>query len=263
MTNNNTVYLADSENHRVLVWSHNSPTPTRILRGNLSSPAGLFVTIDGDIYVDNGAKNGRIDKWTANDDNSVPVMHVNSSCFGLFVDIHDHLYCSLFDNHTIVKRKLTDPSMIGTQVAGNGTAGFAPTMLDSPVGIFVDTDLNLYVADMGNDRIQLFRSGEHYGITVAGRGSVNFTISLSMPSDVVLDGNKNLFIVDMDNDRILAQGPSGFRCIVGCTGSRGSSSNQLNWPRSLRFDSYGNMFVVDYSNHRLQKFLLSSNSCGE
>ena len=38
-----------------------------------------------------------------------------------------------------------------------------------PRGIFVDTNLDLYVADRYNHRVQLFRSGQLDAVTVAGR----------------------------------------------------------------------------------------------
>ena len=48
------------------------------------------------------------------------------------------------------------------------------------MGIFVDINLDLYVADYYNHRIQLFRLGELNGITVAGNTSLNTTITLSL-----------------------------------------------------------------------------------
>ena len=41
-------------------------------------------------------------------------------------------------------------------------------MMSHPVGIFVTIDLDLYVADYSNNRVQLFRSGERNGTAVAG-----------------------------------------------------------------------------------------------
>ena len=55
-----------------------------------------------------------------------------------------------------------------TVVAGVGLGGSDAHMLQQPEGIFVDTDLNLYVADVKNHRIQFFRSGEINGLTIAG-----------------------------------------------------------------------------------------------
>jgi len=168
------------------------------------------------------------------------------------------LYCSILSQHKVVKKSLNDSSSTMTTVAGNGSYGSTSNLLNSPFGIFVDTNFDLYVADSYNHRIQLFRLGQTNGITVAGNTSPNLTISLDNPRYVILDGNKYLFITDYYH-RIIGSDENGFRCIVACSMSSGSTSNQLNWPHSIVFDSFGNLFVADMSNHRIQKFRLLSN----
>jgi hypothetical protein len=42
---------------------------------------------NGDIYVDNGNSNNRVDKWPLNGTNSSSAMYVQNACYGLFVDI--------------------------------------------------------------------------------------------------------------------------------------------------------------------------------
>ncbi len=245
------------------MWLNDSITPTRTISGGLSNPVGIFVTSNGDIYVDNEQSNGRVDKWTLNANASVPVMYVSSRCFSLFVDISNTLSCSMDQNHQIIKRWLDDQSNTTTIVAGNGSSGSTSDMLYYPNGIFVDINLNLYVADCWNHRIQLFRLGELNGLTIAGNESSNHTITLSYPTGIVLDADNYLFITDYNNNRIVGSGSNGFRCLVGCSGSSGSASNQLSLPVTLSFDSYGNMFVTDKNNGRIQEFILSTNSCGK
>jgi sugar lactone lactonase YvrE len=237
--NNNALYLTDAENNRVLVWSHGSASPTRVLQSGLSTPEGLFVTMNEDVFIDNGGSNGRVDKWALKTNNSVRAMNITSSCSSLFIDTANSLYCSMSGRHEVLKRILSSSSMIGQRVAGTGVRGSASKMLHTPYGIFVDTDFNLYVADYQNSRIQLFHSGLLDGVTVVGSFSINPTISLYKPIDVTLDGNKNLFILEYGKHRIIAQGIDGFRCIVGCSGSYGSSADRMSWPRSLSFDSDG------------------------
>jgi sugar lactone lactonase YvrE len=167
------------------------------------------------------------------------------------------------DDHQVVTKSLNSVSNTLTIVAGTGVVGPTLTMLSNPHGIFVDINFDLYVADSGNDRIQLFQSGQLSGRTIAGNESSSTTITLSYPTGIVLDGDNNLFIVDSSNNRIIGSGPNGFRCLVGCSGSSGSASNQLWSPHSLSFDSYGNMFVTDYGNNRIQKFNLTTRLCSK
>jgi hypothetical protein len=259
---NDTVYFTNFHRGQILRRLNNTKNSTLLTFENLTKPASIFVTINGDIYVDNGVSNGRVDKWSPISNTSVPIMYVNASCSGLFVDIDNNIYCSMNTLHHIVKGCSRDNWTIATIVAGTSSSGSASNMLDSPRGIFVDLNFNLYVADSKNDRIQLFRSGEWNGTTVAGNGSATPTIPLSRPYGIVLDADGYLFIVDRYNHRIVGSGPNGFRCLVGCLSS-GSASDQLYSPATLSFDSLGNMFVTDAKNNRTQKFLLSTNSCGK
>jgi len=169
----------------------------------------------------------------------------------------------LAGRHQVITKATNNGTNTYTIVAGTGSAGNALNTLDDPCGIFVDITFDLYVADCGNDRIQLFRSGKITGITVAGNGSSNITINLNCPTAIVLDADNYLFIVDSRNHRIIRSASNGFQCVAGCSGSSGSASDQLNNPWSLSFDSYGNIFVTDQDNNRIQKFVLSTNSCGK
>jgi hypothetical protein len=259
---NNTIYVANGQNNQILVWNEESESPTKIGSGNFTNPFSLFVTSNGDIYIDDGYKNGRVQKWISTTNTSETVMNVNSSCTGLFIDINDNLYCSMSDYHRVVKRSLNDPVMRTVIVAGTGIEGSASNELSLPIAIFVDENFDLYVTECGNHRVQLFQSEESNGITVAGSTSPYPTISLDCPSEISLAASKYLFIVDQNNHRIVGSGPNGFRCLVGCYG-QGSQSNQLSYPSSFSFDRSGNMFVTDQYNHRIQKFFFMENSSGK
>ncbi|CAF3936588.1 unnamed protein product [Adineta steineri] len=257
---NNTIFVANKENNTIVIWNEESVSPTKIIHGNFTKPNSLFVTSNGDIYIDDGFKNGRVQRWIAETNIFVTVMNVNSSCWGLFVDNNDTLYCSMSEHHQVVKRPLSDYAMNSNHVAaGTGIGGSASNQLDSPRGIFVDVNLDLYVADCQNNRVQLFQSEVSNGITVAGSTSLNPTITLNCPTGIILDTDKYLFIVDSFNHRIVGSSLDGFRCLVGCFG-KGLQSNQLQNPFSLSFDHSGNMFVTDYNNYRIQKFLLMKDS---
>lgn len=260
--NNNTIYVNDRNNSRTLIWPEGSNIPTRIISQNLTQPVGIFVTDNGNIYIDNGAVNGRVDKWSPNSIIAVPVMYVNTSCFGLFVDSNNSLYCSLYYQHKVVKISLNNSPNMTTLAAGNGSCGSTSNTLCGPTSVYVDTNFDLYVADTGNSRIQLFKSNQTNGITLAGNGSSS-NIILYYPSGVMVDGSGYLFIVDQLNSSVIRSDLNGYHCVVGCSGTSGSNSDQFNVPYSLAFDSYGNIFVMDEYNNRIQKFMLSTNSCSK
>ena len=259
---NNTVYVTDQINQRIQIWFANSSYPAKNISVNLLQLSSIFVDINGDIYVSNNlGSTSRVEKRSHDTNNSTVVINVDDQCFGLFVDVSNVLYCSISQRHKVVAKSLDTTSDTLTVVAGTDCNGSTSNKLSYPRGIFVDTNLNLYVADSGNNRIQLFRTNQLDAETIEinGRGGI---IALSRPTAVVLDADEHLFIVDHGNNRIIGSGPNGFRCVVGCYGN-GAATNELSAPVNMAFDSHGNIFVVDLGNHRIQKFPLLNISLGK
>ena len=136
--------------------------------------------------------------------------------------------------------------------------GSTSDTLDYPQGIFVDTNLDLYVADSENQRIQLFRKDELNGTTIVG----NETTELRWPTGVTLDANKALYIVDGGHQRVF-RFTNNLECILGCANDTNAVFNTLFEPDSLYFNSDGNIFISDWGNNRILKFCLNTNSCSK
>lgn len=259
--------MADRAYCGARIWLEGNVLSTRTVYDvDLFDTLSLFVTLNGDIYIDTGiAINNRIDQWALNATSGVTVISLPKSCHGLFVDLNNTLYCSIQDDHEVVKKSLYSNGTSPLNAAGTGSSGWAPNELDTPQGIFVSIGFDLYVADMNNNRIQRFAPDQINGTTVAGDGAMGImgNISLDQPTSIVLDADGYMFIVDSNHHRIVGSGPNGFRCLVGCTCTSGSQANKLNNPQTLSFDSYGNIFVTDFGNYRIQKFLLSTNYCSK
>ena len=62
---------------------------------------------------------------------------------------------------------------------------------------------------------------------------------------------------------MIGSGADGFRCVIGCSVVSGLALDQLSYPFAVSFDRKGNLFAMDLGNDRIQKFLLSDNSCGQ
>jgi len=171
--------------------------------------------------------------------NGKSVMHINSSCTGLFVDISYSLYCSSTKEHSVFKVGLDLNTSTPVVVAGTGCPGPVTNMLDHPHGLFVDENFNLFVADTHNNRIQRFQSDQPNAVTVAGFGGpVSFI--LNRPTSIVVDGDDYLFIVDSGNHRMIRSISKGFECLFGCSGKSGASMSELNNPQTMSFDKYRN-----------------------
>ena len=259
---NNTVYVSERSLQQVQVWLEGNMTPSRSISGGLSWPIAIFATISGDLYVDNGQDNGRVDMWTPNSTISIVSMYVGGVCFGLFVDIYENVYCSFGDGHQVRRKAFYDPPNVSVIVAGNGINGDASYMLNKPRGIFIDTQLNLYVADCLNDRVQFFPPGVKNATTLLGTGASS-TFILRCPNSVILDADGHLFVIDYGGKQVVGWGPNGYQCVAACNGGVGPSSDTLSNPYGLYFDSYGNIFVSDTNYNRIQKFLIIINTSGK
>ena len=83
----------------------------------------------------------------------------------------------------------------------------ADVQFDDPQGLAVDGNGNLYVADMGNHRVQKFGpSGQFllkWGAQGSGDGQFDF------PSGIAVDGDGNVYVADSRNCRVQKFSPSG------------------------------------------------------
>ena len=177
----NTVFVANRDNGRILIWLSGSAAPTLNISTSSTNPSSLFVTTDDQIFLDNQLPIAQVDRWTLNQTQLSCPMVPCKYCSGLFVDINNNLYCSQELRDQVIRKSLNSAASLSIITAGIGRTGSDANMLHVPKGLFVTDDLTLYVADFGNNRIQLFRSGELSATTVAGSGS-NGTISLSQPT---------------------------------------------------------------------------------
>jgi hypothetical protein len=256
------IYLADHKNGKIRIYGKGQSNVTRTLSVKLAVYTALFVTLNGDVYFEHENKTGRIDKWSLNSTNSTFVTKFRGNCYGLFVDINNTLYCSLRNSYTVEKVSLDSNMSTPVTVTGTGIKGSASDQFDGPWGIFVDTNLSLYVADADNKRVMMFRPNQLVGQTVAGNGIPN-GLQLLLPTDVIMDGDGYLYIAENRNHRIVRTKNGDYVCLVGCSGRSGSAAHELNKAYGVRLDSRGNLYVVDEMNRRIQRFQLIKDACGK
>ena len=243
----------NSFSYRLYEWRNDTTRPSRIISTGLYQPFGMFVVSTGEIYVNYGA--GRVDKWKSKVDTYETVAQFCSHCWATFISVNDMIYCSMVIS--IVTKSLHSNSSTLTVIAGTGVAGSEANMLTMSRGIFVDINLDLYVADCWNHRVQLFHSGTINGITLL---TTSNTLKNFYPTDVVLDANQNIYIVDSGENRIFSGTSNNFKCIIGCREE--GTSWTITFP-SMAFDSFGNIYYADHLNRRVRKFLLSKDKCGK
>lgn len=149
-----------------------------------------------------------------------------------------------------------------------GDGGFArQAKLNSPEGIHLDRDGNLYIAAPGNNRI---RRVDRAGVitTVAGNGAAGFSgdggpardAQLNLPTGVAVDDAGNLYIADANNRRIRKVEPSGRITTIAGTGVAEPSGDggpateaQLGWPWGVTVGVDGQLYVVDNAGGQIRK----------
>jgi DNA-binding beta-propeller fold protein YncE len=136
----------------------------------------------------------------------------------------------------------------GDQGAGSGE-------FDTPSGIAVDANGNVFVADRNNNRIQKFTSNGGFITAWGGLGSGPG--QFSSPRDVALDASGNVYVADAENDRIQKFTNNG--SFILQWGTTGTAPGQFRAPRGLTVDRSGRVYVVEdgFPQKRVQKFTSS------
>ena len=251
------LYIADTNNYRIRrVDAHSHLISTVAGTGipffngdglaatqtNFWSPTAVAVDNSGNLFVaesDDVVEISRIREVLASTQTMIIVAGTDSVGYngdGItanFAELHGvndvavnsrgDLFISDTGNERI--RKVDAHSHTISTVAGNGTFGYngngmlaTSTELELPDGIAIDDVGNLYIADLGSERIRKVDALTGIVSTVAGNGDRDFygdggaalAAALTDPRYVAVDGRGNLFIADTNNNRVrmVTSGPS-------------------------------------------------------
>ncbi|CAM4873896.1 unnamed protein product [Rotaria socialis] len=259
---NQTVYIADYSNHRIMEWKY-GVTAGRVVAGGkgggnrtdqLSYPVHVIIDRGRNNLIISDYINKRIVRWSRENGTGGEVIISNVGCWGLALDDVGFIYIADYDKHEVRRYRMGENQ--GTIVAGGNGAGTGLNQLNHPRYVFVDEDHSIYVSDEINHRVMKWIEGAKQGIIVAGgEGSGNSLTQLSNPYGVFVDHSGTVYVADGSNHRIVRwyRGATQGEVIVGGHGP-GNQSNQLNTPFGLSFDREGNIYVSEHSNHRVQKF---------
>lgn len=189
-------------------------------------------------------------------------------------DAAGNLYFADIDNHRIRK---VGPDGIITTVAGNGQRGYSGdggpatlARLDSPLGVAVAGNGDLYIADGSNHVIRRVSGGVI--TTVAGNGTRGFSgdggpavsAQLNLPESVRPDIDGSLLIADSNNHRIRRVRSGTITTIAGngVAGFGGDGGQAISalitLPTDLALDPAGNILIVATGNNRIRRINRSS-----
>ena len=192
---------------------------------------------------------------------------------GVAVDAKGDLFLSDTNNNRV---RRVDTGGIITTIAGTGTAGFSgdggpagSAQLNLPYGLAVDAAGNLYIADLGNNRVRKV-SPDGIIVTIAGTGVEGYSgdggqanaAQLYTPRDVAVDAAANLYIAEFEGHRVRKVTPAGVIATVAGTGVAGLGGDggpatvaELSFPAGLAVDRTGALYIADSGNNRVRKIL--------
>jgi sugar lactone lactonase YvrE len=264
---NQTIYVADCGNDRIVSWKQGEKNGQIVAGGNgkgnrtnqLNGPSGVIADKNNNSFIICDRDNRRVVQWSSQTGASKHLIISNIDCCGLAMDNNGNLYVSDTEKHEVRRWRIGDDH--GTIVAGGYGKGDQLNQLNCPIYIFVDQHYSVYVSDSKNHRVMKWTKDAKEGIVVAGgHGKGNSLTQLSFPSGVVVDKLDEIYVTDYGNNRVMRwyQGAKEGTIIVGGNGE-GEHSNQFSCPIGLSFDSQGNLYVVERNNHRIQKFEIDLN----
>ncbi|UJR16632.1 hypothetical protein I4U23_003532 [Adineta vaga] len=260
----NTVYVVDDNNHRVIEKKFNQ-TDYRIVAGEngpgnrsdqLNRPIHVIVEKSKESLIICDSGNRRLMRWFIQTGVGAQMILINIECQGLAMDKHGFLYVSNKRTGTI--RRFRIGEMNGTIIVDGNNSGTELKQLYSPNFFLIDQDHSIYVSDTVGNRVTKWTFGAKEGLVVAGSLDPGADLThLSRPFGIVIDRLKTIYIVDSDNSRVVRwrEGSSKGEVIIGGNG-RGNQANQLNNPIDIALDQLGNLYITDYNNHRVQKFTI-------
>jgi len=192
------------------------------------------------------------------------------SCGEIAVDTLGNVYIADNGNHRV--RKVNAIGIIST-IAGTGTPGYSgdngpatAAEFNSPYGIAVDINGNIYVSDGGNYHIRKINPS---GIisTIAGDGVTGYSGDGFAATDaqiaaggIATDNIGNVYFVDQHLNHVRKVDTSGIITTVAGDGTAGfggdgspATSSQLNNPHGVAIDKTGNIYIADDGNSRVRK----------
>ncbi|CAF3803800.1 unnamed protein product [Rotaria magnacalcarata] len=262
------MYVADTGNHRIQKYLPGSNIGNTVAGvtssagsslAQLNSPSAVQFDSTGTMYILD-TSNYRVLTWVLGDPFGTVVVNGRGAgttldkigvSYSIFVDSQSNIYVSEYGNYRVTKW-IAGNNTIGQLVAGTSILGSTADKLNCPMGIYVDTNNAVYVADRSNHRIQKWPAGAAVGTTVAGQSSVSGTWSyqLNLPTAIIFDQHGYMYVMDAGNSRIQ-------RWLPGMTYGVTVVASTVSTPYGINFDFAGNIIVADTSNHRIIAFSIT------
>jgi uncharacterized protein (TIGR03437 family) len=282
---NNELYVADTNNNRVLVFPTFAPNApaTRVLGQTTFNFNSVNIVEGRELFLFagfNGIANGISDGGgIAVDTRSTPPrLYVSDTFNNRVLGYKDARNVRPGDAADIVIGQ-NDLNRTLVNAPQNNSDIQTDTGLFRPTGLAVDTNGDLFVADSGNARVLRFASpfqqpvapGERYRANlVIGQRNANNKVTdpssrnLGYPVGLALTVERHLVISDAGHNRVLFfRRPSGGDFTTGMAAEKvigqpdfftvtaGTVGNRMSSPRHIALDTDDRLYVADTGNNRI------------
>ncbi len=182
---------------------------------------------------------------------------------GITIDFGGSVIVADIKNHRI--RRVT-PAGVVTTLAGVISAADGNVTVanfNTPFGVAVDTDGNVFVADHENRKIRKISpvgtvttfAGSGFSESTDGTGT---TASFKSPTGIAVGADRSLYIVDRMSHSIRKISPAGVVTTLAGSGSQGSTDGagaaaRFNYPFGVAVDNSENVYVADTYNNKIRK----------
>ena len=209
--------------------------PIPLVTSGLSSPGGLAVDGQGNVYIADSGHNA-IKEWNASTQQISTLVSTGlSHPSGLAVGGQGNVYIA-DTGHNAIKEWNASTQQISTLVS---------TGLSNPSGLAVDGQGNVYIADTGHNAIKEWNALTQQTSTLVASG-------LSAPQGLAVDAQGTLYIADT-GDNAIKQYSVGSQTLSNVVASG------LKGPRGVSVDGQGNVYIADTGHGIIQEYSPSAN----
>jgi DNA-binding beta-propeller fold protein YncE len=247
------LYVSDTNNKQVQVFDTSGSFIFKFGKegdgeGEFMFPYGITGDKEGNIYVAdmyNGNisifdKKGKFISYFKEADTKNPVI---KSPGGIRI-FDEKLYATDIEQHKVFIFDLK-----GNKLQEIGTPGTEDGQLRAPNAVTVDKDDNIYVADSGNQRIQIFTKDGKYLRNVNGSKDGTGSSVFVNPRGIAVDSRGILYVVNNLTHFVYGFNDKGEKVFE--FGGMGDANEQFYLPNGLFVDQDDQVYITDTLNQRV------------